>query len=147
MAYEVTPGGIILSSDGAPKATSVYVNARPPSVAKIGNLHIWARNGIICLDKILADGSTEFTQMTVEDARQRCKALHDEYKDLRKNYSHLAHKRDEIRTYADFLEAMENVINVALEQGTPDNQSATRDKIRRRRTTVSIPGKLSDDTK
>lgn len=108
------------------------------TVAKIGALAVWAHNGIVCMSKELPDGKEDFTQMSVAQAVDRCTAIDDELKNLRKNYP----KSDNIPLYEKFLQAMNEVVLRAREQGAPEDKSAVRDRIRRRKTQVPVTGTI-----
>jgi hypothetical protein len=114
------------------------------NVAKIGTLSVWARNGIICLSHELPNGKEDFKQLSVGAAKVRYGAMNDELKRLRQEAHRHPKLRDQVHMLERFLSAMNTVIAKAEEQGPPENSDAIKDRLRRRKTQVSVPFTRAD---
>jgi hypothetical protein len=107
-----------------------------PKVARLGNLRIWASNGIICMSRELPDGKEDFKQLSVVETEERAQSLGLELVAMKRNLC----DKDVIKAQSDFLDQLHSVINHAKDQGPPENKDCVRARIRRRPTKVRVPG-------
>jgi hypothetical protein len=114
------------------------------NVAKIGTLSVWAKNGIICLSHEMPNGKEDFKQLSVGAAKVRYGAMNDELKRLKQEAVHHPRLRDQAHMLERFLTAMNTVIARAEDQGPPESKDAIKDRLRRRKTQVSVPFTRAD---
>lgn len=112
------------------------------NLAQYRHLRIWAERGLIRIEDS-RDNSYEI--LSVRETLVRMRAMCDMVKNglahLRQNPNDNSYMAmNEIEDLQRFLDKMEGIIQQAREQGSPDDESARRDLVRRRPVTVVVPG-------
>lgn len=106
-----------------------------------GNLRMWAERGMIHVE----DGKdNSYKSLSVRQMLLRMKAIQDMLKNSRQS-SRQKHSKDTFdnKYYEEnqqMLLAMSDVVRKAQIQGQPEDASARRDLVRRRRKVVVVPG-------
>lgn len=110
-------------------------SCRPPVVAKLNGLYIFARNGRICMERIEKTGTdADLKSCTVQSAKHRVKSLGEQLKYTR---SVTGHDRRSAKVLEDFLHAFEAAIKQAEEQGPFEYADMRRHRVRA--APVSVP--------
>lgn len=111
-------------------------------VCNFGRLKIWAERGLIHVED-KSDNSYEV--FSVRTALRRLDGISDMLRNSRRHLKEIgAMTNQEFDRQMRMLEQMIEVCRRAQLQGMPDDPSARRDLVRRRPTTVVVPGLKSD---
>jgi len=112
------------------------------NLAQYRHLRVWAERGLIRIEDS-RDNSYEI--LSARETLIRMRAMSDMVKNglahLRQNPNDNSYMAvTEIEDLQRFLDKLENIVQQAREQGSPDDESARRDLVRRRPVTVVVPG-------
>jgi len=103
-----------------------------------GPLRLWAEDGLV---KIEDSRDNSYEALSVKEALLRVQAIND----MIGNSSEEGEYASEIARLQKFVEQMVELIKRAKEQGMPSDPSARRERIRRRPSSIVVPGSAGMD--
>lgn len=107
-------------------------------VCNFGRLKIWAERGLIHIED---KSDNSYDVISVRTALHRLNGISDMLRNSRQHLKEIgAMTHQEFDRQMRMLEQMVEVCRRAQIQGMPDDPSARRDLVRRRPTTVVVPG-------
>lgn len=122
----------------------MYLLGGKKDVVLFGTLRIWAENGYVCIEDSKCIGGKEggFTQLLPRKALLHLKGICDMLG--RSTDKDVVKYSDEWDRHMRFVEQVQDVIRKAQEQGSHDDPSMVKDRVRRRKTSVSVPSSSRD---
>jgi len=111
-------------------------------VVLFGRLRFWAERGLIHIED---SSDNSYVTISVREALYRAKSISDMLgkSSQREKHSHDPFTKMLIKHNRDMIDGIAHISQKARIQGSPDDESAVRDAVRRAKRTVIVPGRAS----